>query len=85
MELAITLRAQGTGLSQLKAGQSGVVVDPDGDLVARIASGDHAAARALLARHLPRILNLSRRMLGNQSEAGAGVVFCAGLSGWGLR
>ena len=47
----------------------GVVEDPDGDLVARIADGDHAAARALMARHLPRVLNLSRRMLGSRAEA----------------
>lgn len=69
MELAIHSRAQHTGLSHSEAGQFGVVVDPDGDLVVRIAAGDHAAARALLARHLPRILNLGRRMLGNQAEA----------------
>jgi RNA polymerase sigma-70 factor (ECF subfamily) len=69
MELAIILRARHTRLSDIEAGQAGVAVDPDGDLVVRIAAGDHAAARALLARHLPRILNLSRRMLGGQAEA----------------
>ena len=69
MELAITARAQQTSLNHLGVGQVGVVVDPDGELVVRIAAGDHAAARALLARHLPRILNLSRRMLGGQAEA----------------
>jgi RNA polymerase sigma-70 factor (ECF subfamily) len=69
MELAKTLRSQHYGLNLFDAGQAGVVVDPDGELVARIAAGDHAAARALLGRHLPRILNLSRRMLGGQAEA----------------
>jgi len=68
MELAKTLRPQHYGLNLIE-GRAGVVVDPDGELVVRIAAGDHTAARALLGRHLPRILNLSRRMLGNQAEA----------------
>lgn len=46
-----------------------MVVDPDGELVARIAEGDAAAARALMARHLPRILSVARRMLGNLADA----------------
>ena len=69
MALAITLRIQHTVLSHSEAGRYSVVEDPDGDLVARIADGDHAAARALMARHLPRVLNLSRRMLGSRAEA----------------
>jgi RNA polymerase sigma-70 factor (ECF subfamily) len=68
MELAKTLCPQHYGLN-LSEGRAGVVVDPDGELVVRIAAGDHTAARALMGRHLPRILNLSRRMLGNQAEA----------------
>ena len=68
MELAKTLRPQHYDLN-LNKGRASVVVDPDGELVVRIAAGDHTAARALLGRHLPRILNLSRRMLGNQAEA----------------
>ena len=68
MELAKTLRPQHYDLNLIK-GRASVVVDPDGELVVRIAAGDHTAARALLGRHLPRILNLSRRMLGNQAEA----------------
>src|SRR5258706_8858687 len=69
MELAKPLRSHRYGLNLFDVGQAGVVVDPDGELVVRIAAGDHAAARALLGRHLPRILNLSRRMLGSQAEA----------------
>ena len=68
MQLANALRGQHNGLN-LGTGRASVAVDPDGELVVRIAAGDHAAARALLGRHLPRILNLSRRMLGSQAEA----------------
>lgn len=46
-----------------------MVEDPDGELVVRVANGDKAAARAIMARHLPKILNLGRRMLGDQAEA----------------
>ncbi|HRE61562.1 MAG TPA: RNA polymerase sigma factor [Micropepsaceae bacterium] len=46
-----------------------MVVDPDGELVQRIAEGDAVAARALMARHLPRVLSLARRMLGNAADA----------------
>lgn len=46
-----------------------MVVDPDGELVQRIAQGDAAAARALMARYLPRVLSLARRMLGNAADA----------------
>jgi RNA polymerase sigma-70 factor, ECF subfamily len=43
--------------------------DPDADLVARAGRGDRAAAQALMARHLPKMLALSRRMLAGQAEA----------------
>ncbi|MBV8978846.1 MAG: RNA polymerase sigma factor [Alphaproteobacteria bacterium] len=43
--------------------------DPDTDLVKRAGAGDRAAAQALMARHLPKMLSLARRMLGSQSEA----------------
>lgn len=43
--------------------------DPDAELVARIAAGDPAAARALVARKLPRLLALALRMLGDAGEA----------------
>ena len=46
-----------------------MVEDPDGELVSRVAKGDATAARAIMARHLPKILNLGRRMLGDQAEA----------------
>lgn len=48
---------------------SRVIDDPDGELVARVAKGDRMAARALMTRHLPKVLNLGRRMLGDQTEA----------------
>jgi RNA polymerase sigma-70 factor (ECF subfamily) len=43
--------------------------DPDTDLVARAGQGDRAAAQALMARHLPKMMTLARRMMGSQSEA----------------
>jgi RNA polymerase sigma-70 factor (ECF subfamily) len=45
------------------------MIDPDTDLVARAGSGDRTAAQALMARHLPKMLTVARRMLGNQAEA----------------
>lgn len=44
-------------------------VDPDAELVARVAKGDPAAVQALVARKLPRMLALARRMLGDPVEA----------------
>ena len=43
--------------------------DPDFDLVVRAGRGDPAAAQALVARKLPRILALATRMLGDPVEA----------------
>ena len=43
--------------------------DPDAELVARAGRGDRAAAEALMARHMPRLLTLARRMLWTQAEA----------------
>lgn len=45
--------------------------DPDGDLVLRIGRGDRAAAQALMARHLPKMLALARRMLAGRVDAEA--------------
>ena len=47
----------------------GRVVDPDEELVGRVARGDPAAIRALTARKLPRLLALAGRMLGEVVEA----------------
>ena len=47
----------------------GRVVDPDEDLICRVARGDPAAVRALTARKLPRLLALAGRMLGEAVEA----------------
>ena len=44
-------------------------IDPDGELVARAGKGDRAAAQALMARHLPKMLTLARRMLHDPAEA----------------
>lgn len=46
-----------------------MVVDPDTDLVVRVGQGDRAAAQVLMARHLPTMLALARRMLTGQAEA----------------
>jgi RNA polymerase sigma-70 factor (ECF subfamily) len=43
--------------------------DPDADLVVRVGRGDPAAVQALMARKLPRMLALARRLLGDPSEA----------------
>jgi RNA polymerase sigma-70 factor (ECF subfamily) len=46
-----------------------MVSDPDSELVQAVASGDGKAARVLMSRHLPMVLNLARRMLDAQDEA----------------
>ena len=43
--------------------------DPDEELLSRVAAGDPAAVRALVARKLPRLLALAGRMLGDGPEA----------------
>lgn len=43
--------------------------ESDEALLARVAAGDPAAARALVARKLPRVLALAQRMLGDAAEA----------------
>ena len=43
--------------------------DPDEELWARVADGDPASVRALVARKLPRLLSLAGRMLGDASAA----------------
>ena len=43
--------------------------DPDEELLARVADGDPAAIRALVARKLPRLLSLGQRMMGDAAEA----------------
>ena len=46
-----------------------MIEDPDAELVARTGRGDRAAAQALIARHLPKMMTLARRMLGEAGEA----------------
>ncbi|MFX8723599.1 sigma factor, partial [Acinetobacter baumannii] len=43
--------------------------DPDEALVRQIAAGDAIALRQLMARHLPRIHALARRLLGDSTVA----------------
>ena len=43
--------------------------DPDEDLVRRVGVGDKRAASELVRRHLPRMVGLARRMLGDHAEA----------------
>jgi RNA polymerase sigma-70 factor (ECF subfamily) len=43
--------------------------DPDEELLSRVAEGDPAAVRAMVARKLPRLLSLAGRMLGDGPEA----------------
>ena len=43
--------------------------DPDEDLVRRIGAGDKRAAAELVRRHLPKMVGLGRRMLGDAAEA----------------
>ncbi len=52
------------GVSRQGAGE-----DPDQELVARVGRGEPAAVQALVARKLPRMLALARRMLGDAGEA----------------
>lgn len=68
MNLAITIRS-GHYWDEAESGQGRVIDDPDGELVARVANGDRTAARAIMSRHLPKILNLGRRMLNDHTEA----------------
>ncbi|HTP76371.1 MAG TPA: RNA polymerase sigma factor [Rhizomicrobium sp.] len=46
-----------------------MMIDPDAELVARVGNGDRAAAQQLMARHLPKMLALARRMLSDPVEA----------------
>ena len=41
----------------------------DADLIVRVGRGDRSAAQRLMARNLPRILGLARRMLNDETEA----------------
>ncbi len=46
-----------------------MIDDPDGELVARVGRGDRDAAQILIDRHLPKLMTLARRMLGDPVEA----------------
>jgi len=57
-------RGRGLGLRLVPPSQPG-----DGELMARVAAGEQAAFRQLLARYLPRLVATARRMLGGDAEA----------------
>lgn len=44
------------------------MIDPDGELITRIAAGDAAAAEQLVRRHVRRISAVAQRMLGDAHE-----------------
>jgi RNA polymerase sigma factor (sigma-70 family) len=46
-----------------------MIEDPDAELVALAGAGDRTAAQSLMARHLPKMITLARRMLGDPGEA----------------
>lgn len=62
-------RPHGLLVLRNEAGLSQGGVDPDEELVLRVAAGDPTAVRALVARKLPRLLALARRMLTDSVEA----------------
>lgn len=45
------------------------IEDPDDELLGRVARGDAAAIQTMVARKLPRVLNLAARLLGDPVEA----------------
>jgi RNA polymerase sigma-70 factor (ECF subfamily) len=45
------------------------MIDPDAELVRGAGAGEARAAEALVRRHLPRMIGLARRMLGDAVEA----------------
>ena len=59
----------GFGGTGRRAGVQDTGEDPDGELVVRVGAGDPAAVQAFVARKLPRMLALARRILGDAAEA----------------
>ncbi|MGV8996441.1 MAG: RNA polymerase sigma factor [Parvibaculaceae bacterium] len=57
------------GRARLSAATTGQNKPSDDDLVALVAKGDENACRILVDRHLPRMISLARRMMGNQADA----------------
>lgn len=45
------------------------MIDPDAEFVRKAGAGDAGAAEAIVRRHLPRMVGLARRMLGDAAEA----------------
>ncbi|HET6221921.1 MAG TPA: sigma factor, partial [Dongiaceae bacterium] len=43
--------------------------DPDLELVRQVGAGDQRACAALVDRHLPKVLGLAGRLLGNRADA----------------
>lgn len=61
----------GTGLPGSRSGAPAVVSSgaDDGRLMALVASGDADAFRQIVARHLPKVVAVARRMLGSAADA----------------
>lgn len=57
------------GRACLSAASTGLNKASDDELVALVAQGDENACRILVDRHLPRMIALARRMMGNQADA----------------
>jgi RNA polymerase sigma-70 factor (ECF subfamily) len=68
LNASVMVGAASFGVARAR-GRLQAVEDPDGELVLRAGRGDAAAAQALVARKLPRVLALAGRMLGDAGEA----------------
>ena len=55
--------------SQLSSAQKGTRLRDSDELMHRITAGDEAAAKQMVRQHLPLVMSLAVRMLGNQQEA----------------
>jgi RNA polymerase sigma-70 factor (ECF subfamily) len=64
-----SVRQAGAGTPVSGSALTSTSTDPDEVLLQRIAIGDTAAVSILVARKLPRLLSLARRMLGDPMEA----------------
>lgn len=59
----------GMGLRRARMEPSDKRPVTDDELIARIASGDEAACRVLIERHLGAVIGFAQRMIGNRAEA----------------
>lgn len=64
----VSSRAPSSARASVRAGVQDADAE-DADLIVRVGRGDRSAAQRLMARNLPRILGLARRMLNDETEA----------------